>query len=419
MMRQSLSRHHEGLLCHVLAGTNCCDYTLRLSYVRLKRLRSFTRGSKEVQRAAIVGLGLWGQHILRQLRGSDVIRITHAVGHREAHRSIATEHGADFTMQFEDVLANQSIDLIILVTPHALHSAQIAAAARAYKHVFCEKPIGLTVAEVHRSLEACRTAGVRLGVGHERRFEPAMNEIRELVKKGSFGTIMHVEASFSHDRLRGLGSDNWRMDAPGEPPLAMTATGIHLTDLFIDLIGPIESVAALPANRVAFMKSADVLSLQLRFSCGATGYISMVLATPFYARLIIYGNEAWAEVRNATHPDQAGPSTLTFLPRAGTISASTLEWRDAVRANLEQFALSSRGVLPIRSPTNRWWAISRCWRRSRGRWPPAKLWRSRNWDEPGSQSRCCRASALRPVSPGHCSKGDAPVRRYLRLPDSE
>jgi predicted dehydrogenase len=154
---------------------------------------------------------------------------------------------------------------------------------------------------------------------------------------------MHVEASFSHDKLRGLASDNWRIDAAGETPFAMTATGIHLTDLFIDLIEPINSVAAFSASRVACANSADVLSLQLRFACGATGYINAILTTPFYARLIIYGSEAWAEVRNATHPDQRGPATLTFQPRTEPAAASTLEWKSAVRANLEQFALSIEG----------------------------------------------------------------------------
>jgi predicted dehydrogenase len=180
-------------------------------------------------------------------------------------------------------------------------------------------------------------------VGHERRFEPAIDALRRLVKQGSFGTIMHVEGSFSHDKLRGLASDNWRIDAPGAPPLAMTATGIHLTDLFIDLVGRIDSVAAFPANRAAFAHSADVLSLQLRFACGATGYINTILATPFYARLAIYGSDAWAEVRNGTHLDQAGPSTLTFQPRTGTTRTLTLEWKSAVRTNLEQFELSIEG----------------------------------------------------------------------------
>ena len=104
-----------------------------------------------------------------------------------------------------------------------------------------------TLTELSATLNACRAAGIRLGVGHERRFEPAIDELRQLVKQCSFGTIMHVEGSFSHDKLRGLASDSWRIDAPGEPPLAMTATGIHLTDLCLDLIGPIDSVAAFPA----------------------------------------------------------------------------------------------------------------------------------------------------------------------------
>ena len=156
-------------------------------------------------------------------------------------------------------------------------------------------------------------------------------------------TPMPFLVSFSHDKLRDLASDNWRIDAAGEPPLAMTATGLHLTDLFIDLVGPINSVAAFPANRVAFANSADVLSLELRFACGATGYINAILATPFYARLIIYGSEAWVKVRSATHPDQARPSTLTFQPRTGPSRTSTLEWKSAVRANLKHFALSIEG----------------------------------------------------------------------------
>jgi hypothetical protein len=67
------------------------------------------------------------------------------------------------------------------------------------------------------------------------------------------------------------------------------------------------------------------------------------VTTPFYARLFIYASEAWAEVRNATQPDQAGPTTPTFQSRTRPSSTSTLEWKSAVRANLEQFALSIEG----------------------------------------------------------------------------
>jgi predicted dehydrogenase len=199
------------------------------------------------------------------------------------------------------------------------------------------------VEEVSKSLEACRAAGVRFGVGHERRFEPGVEELRKLLVDGSLGTIMHVEASFNHDKLRGIAGDNWRVSAQGETPLAMTATGIHLTDLFLDLVGPIETVTAFPATRMSNTGYADTLSVHFGFASKATGYMNTVLATPFYSRLAIFGSEAWAEVRDSSHPDEAGASTLTLQSRTGSPSVAKLAGRDCVRANLERFALSIEG----------------------------------------------------------------------------
>jgi predicted dehydrogenase len=293
--------------------------------------------------AAIVGLGWWGQHILRQMTGSDVVRIVHAVGSREEHRAHADKFDVAFTTDFARVLGDALIDFVILATPHAQHGRQIEAVAGAGKHVFCEKPVGLSVEEVSKSLEVCRVAGVRFGVGHERRFEPAVEELRRLLVDGSLGTIMHVEASFNHDKLRGIAGDNWRVSAQGEIPLAMTATGIHLTDLFLDLVGPIETVTAFPATRISNTGYADTLSVHFDFASKATGYLNTVLATPFYSRLAMFGSEAWAEVRDSSHPDEAGASTLTVQYRTGSPSVAKLSSRDSVRANLERFALSIEG----------------------------------------------------------------------------
>jgi predicted dehydrogenase len=293
--------------------------------------------------AAIVGLGWWGQHILRQMIGSDIVRIVYAVGSRAEHRAHADKFDVAFTTDFSRVLGDVSIDFVILATPHAQHGRQIEAVARAGKHVFCEKPVGLSVEEVSKSLEACRVAGVRFGVGHERRFEPAVEELRRLLVDGSLGTIMHVEASFNHDKLRGIAGDNWRVSAQGEIPLAMTATGIHLTDLFLDLVGPIETVTAFPATRMSNTGYADTLSVHFGFASKATGYLNTVLATPFYSRLAIFGSEGWAEVRDSAHPDEAGASTLTVQSRTGSPSVAKLSSRDSVRANLERFALSIDG----------------------------------------------------------------------------
>ena len=157
-------------------------------------MTSWTKRTNRPKDAGIVGLGWWGQHILRQTTGSEIVRIVRAVGSRDEHRARADKHGVAFTTDFARILADRSIDLVILATPHAEHARQIEMAAQAGKHVFCEKPVGLSVDEVRRSMNACRAAGVRLGVGHERRFEPAMEELRTLVVDGFFGTIMHVRS---------------------------------------------------------------------------------------------------------------------------------------------------------------------------------------------------------------------------------
>jgi predicted dehydrogenase len=67
--------------------------------------------------AAIVGLGWWGQHILRQMIGSDIVRIVYAVGSREEHRAHADNFDVAFTTDFSRVLGDVSIDFVILATP--------------------------------------------------------------------------------------------------------------------------------------------------------------------------------------------------------------------------------------------------------------------------------------------------------------
>jgi predicted dehydrogenase len=98
-----------------------------------------------VMNAAIVGLGWWGKHLLKQMRDSEVLRFTVAVGSRESHRAVADEWGVPFTTDFERVLKDDRIDVVVLTTPHALHAQQVLKAAEHRKHVFCEKPLALTV----------------------------------------------------------------------------------------------------------------------------------------------------------------------------------------------------------------------------------------------------------------------------------
>jgi predicted dehydrogenase len=295
-------------------------------------------------RAAIVGLGWWGQHMIRRMAGSSELVIAVAIDTNPAAGVFAKEHGIDFSCDFGAVLKRPDIDAVILCTPHSMHTEQVCAIAAAGKHVFCEKPLALTRADAEKSVAACRKASVQLGIGHERRYEPAMVEVRRLVQSGALGTIMHAEANFSHDKLANMAPGNWRASVKDAPAAGMTGMGIHLTDGFIDLFGPVSEVYAVTTSRVAYKDNGDVVSVHLRFASGATAYLNAILVTPLYIGLTVFGSDAWVEVRNHTHPDTPGPVTLTVQRRDGRREVREYEWTDTVRENLEMFAHACRGT---------------------------------------------------------------------------
>ncbi|MDA4844440.1 Gfo/Idh/MocA family protein [Hoeflea poritis] len=301
-------------------------------------------GQSETVNIAIAGYGWWGQHMVRRLSENQNIRPLLVIDPDAERRKLAGEQGVRTTADFDAALADPQITAVVLTTPNTMHEAQVVAAAGAGKHVFCEKPLGLTGASARRSVDACEAAGVVLGIGHERRFEPALVKVRALVEEGELGTVMHAEAAFSHDKLINVPAGDWRTSKAVSPAAGMTAMGIHLTDLYISLFGRVRTVQALTANRILGWETGDVVTVQLGFEAGMTASLSAVLATPHFIRFHVFGSEQWVEVRNDTHPDTPGGIAELVLSRTGSPHAvERYEWTDTVVANLEAFAAAIRG----------------------------------------------------------------------------
>ena len=296
-------------------------------------------------RAAVAGLGWWGRQITRSLAASAEMQVVRAADPAlEAHESFAREHGLALTASLERVLADPAVEAVILCTPQDLHAEQTLAAARAGKHVFCEKPLAMRRADAAAMVAACKDAGLVLGVGHERRFEPAMRRLRALAREGRLGRLLHAEANFSHDKLTHIKPGDWRADPRN--PAAFTGTGIHLTDAFIELLGEPEVVFAQAGQIVSPRPNGDLVSVQLRFASGATAFASAILETPLYIAFRLFGSEGWAEIRNATHPDTPGPATLAVQLRGGERTTEEFPFENAVLHNLHAFARAVRGEAP-------------------------------------------------------------------------
>jgi predicted dehydrogenase len=297
-------------------------------------------------RAAIIGFGWWGQTIASNLMQSDAIRPVLAIDLVETARAKAEAMGLATADRFETALERPDINAVILCTPQDRHAAQIEAAAEAGKHVFCEKPLCTTAADAERAITAVKAAKVQIGIGHERRFEPAVIEMRKRYSAGEFGEALVLEANFSQDKFLKLPRDNWRLSKSDNPAGPLSATGIHLVDLSIALLGQPTQVWARLATLGTDFANGDTLAITLGFANGATASLTAVLATPFMGRLALLGSRGWMEIRDRTHPENPTGWDVTRTLRNTEPAIAYYPPHPAVRDNLEAFAQAAMGGTP-------------------------------------------------------------------------
>jgi predicted dehydrogenase len=297
-------------------------------------------------KAAIVGLGWWGGIIQRQLASSNVIRPVLGVEPVETRRKLAETAGLETTARFEDALERPDIGAIILATPHKHHAAQIIAAAKAGKHVFCEKPLCTTAQEIEAVIGAVTAARVELGIGHERRFEPGIIDLRARLAAGELGTALAMEGNFSQDKFLALSPDNWRLSSVDAPVGPLSATGIHLVDLSIAVLGKPVEVWARLARRGSPFANGDTLGVMIAFESGASALLTAILATSFMGRIAVYGSQGWIEIRDRTHPEHSTGWDVTIAARGKSPATHALPPHAAVRDNLEAFGRAAAGGAP-------------------------------------------------------------------------
>jgi predicted dehydrogenase len=298
---------------------------------------------------AVVGLGWWGRTVVPLLKGSAKLKVVKGVDPAPAAAAFAASHALPCETSFESALQDPAVQGVVLCTPHTQHTEQIVAAASARKHVFCEKPLSMSRADVLRAVKACVDHEVTLAVGHEKRFEPPVQEVFRLAKAGELGTLLQVETNFSQDKFLSLEPDNWRMSLKEAPAGPMTATGIHLLDLAVGLLGPAQHVYARVRQLGSRLVNGDTLGILVTHKSGANSLISAVLATPFDGRFAVYGNKGWAEVRDKAHPEAPEGWIFTVKKRNSEAHAVSFPPAKAVLANLEAFAdaAAKRAPYPV------------------------------------------------------------------------
>jgi predicted dehydrogenase len=306
---------------------------------------------------AIVGLGWWGKTLVESVQGSsELIRFVAGTSRTlsDDARAFAEAQGFRLTDSYEALLDDTEVQAVVLATPHSRHAAQTVAAARVGKHVFCEKPFALTKADAEAAVGAVREAGVTLGLGYNRRFHPEMRKLRERIRSGELGTILHCEATMTFANALLLKPEQWRADRSETPAGGLTPMGVHAVDGMIDLCGPIEHVYAQSFRRAVEIDADDTTSILFRMREGMSGYLGTMTATGPGFSFQVYGSKGSVRLEGMTHVAGASSEerrtrlfgTCRFQPISGPAEVWEAERLDVTRAALEAFAAAAGGGPP-------------------------------------------------------------------------
>lgn len=306
-------------------------------------------------RAAIVGLGRWGRSLVNAVHGK-----TEAIAFVAAHTRTASgaaefcrERGIALRESFSEIVNDPRVEAVVLATPHSLHAEQASAAIAAGKHVHVEKPLTLDRPSAEAVVAAARKAGTVLAVGFNRRFHPAIVEIRNRLRAGRLGQVEGMVAIHSTSTAQFVPADNWRSQPQEAPGGALTAVGVHSLDHMIEFAGPVRDVLCTTARHYDG-PSDDTSTVMLRFASGAAATLFCSVATATTFSFTLLGTKGLAEL---TRPDlgrlRLVPTSDT--PPTGVVTAppdEILEFPafDMLNAELLAFASAIRGEAPYPVP---------------------------------------------------------------------
>lgn len=260
-----------------------------------------------------------------------------AIASRDAARaeSFARAHGISRTLSYEQLLAAPDIDAVYIPLPHHLHAPWSIAAARAGKHVLCEKPLALSEGEAVAMFEAADAAGVVLLEGYPYWYQPQMQEIERLITEGTIGQIQTIHAACG-----------FTINNPGDFRLDPHMGGGALLDSGCYAVSFVRQIMGTRPTRVTAVARWEsgvdqTLAATLEFSNGTIAQVSCSFVTGLHRFAVIAGSAGVIETEYQNHTIRyAAPS---FRLRRGSnwrnpTESIAVPREDGFRVEVDAFA---------------------------------------------------------------------------------
>jgi predicted dehydrogenase len=231
---------------------------------------------------------------------------------------LAAQYGVAAYPDLQQMLDREQLDAVTICTPSGLHGTHACQVMRSGRHVLIEKPMDIQRETLDEVLRVQREAGVKLAVISQHRFDPAAQQVHELIAAGAFGRLVLGNASVAWWRSQAYyDSAEWRGTRALDGGVLMNQA-IHSIDVLQWLMGPVRTVYAYADTLTHRMESEDVAVAVLRFANGALGTIAATTGSypGDLTRIEVCGNQGAAVIEN---------DKLAYLRVAGDDAAGTAE----------------------------------------------------------------------------------------------
>jgi predicted dehydrogenase len=303
---------------------------------------------------ALVGIGSLSRgQLLPALAKTKFARLAAVVsGHEDKGTAVGDKFKLDpkhfYNYEtFAQIADDADVDVVYIVLPNGMHAEYTARAAKAGKHVFCEKPMANTVAECQQMIDACKAAGKRLGIAYRMPFDPNLLEARRLLREGAIGAVRGVESHFAFN----IGFGGWRLDkklAGGGPLMDIGIYSINSTRF---LLGqePVEVTATIPPaapNDQRFKQVEPAMQYTLKFPGGVEAKCFTAYNLNLGTKLRVEGDKGAIKLEPA-FMYQWNRMTIT---RDGKETAITRPQIDQFAAEIDDFSSCILEDKPSRTP---------------------------------------------------------------------